>query len=189
MSSSVPAEATHHYASSTGPYLYHPLECGCNSFLWTCYRTCFYLLSSSVSLSRFYLTSSNEWYSRRLERWILEGLCSSSEWLPTFVLNVVSFTANKKVGALSMTVAGESAFSSDSPRLTCYIANVKQALMIVIAIYLVNLSSIPINALGILLTLVGCAWCASVEYKEKCSRTGHANPERERAWYWRARAH
>ncbi|EJD01752.1 TPT-domain-containing protein [Fomitiporia mediterranea MF3/22] len=68
-----------------------------------------------------------------------------------FMLNVVSFTANKKVGALSMTVA----------------ANVKQVLTILFAVFLFDLTITPVNALGIILTLVGGAWYASVEYQER----------------------
>ena len=71
-----------------------------------------------------------------------------------FALNVVSFTANKKVGALSITVA----------------ANVKQVLTILFAVFLFHLTITPVNALGIILTLVGGAWYASVEYQEKKRR-------------------
>ncbi|OSD00468.1 TPT-domain-containing protein [Trametes coccinea BRFM310] len=70
-----------------------------------------------------------------------------------FGLNVVSFTANGKVGALNMTVA----------------ANVKQVLTIVLAVAVFDLTITPTNALGIMITLLGGAWYAAVEYSEKTS--------------------
>ncbi|KAI9470054.1 MAG: triose-phosphate transporter family-domain-containing protein [Benjaminiella poitrasii] len=67
--------------------------------------------------------------------------------LIAFALNIVSFTANKKTSALTMTVAG----------------NVKQVLSIVLSVvifdYVINL----MNAFGILLTLVGGAWYGHLE--------------------------
>ncbi|WWC86512.1 uncharacterized protein L201_001389 [Kwoniella dendrophila CBS 6074] len=68
-----------------------------------------------------------------------------------FGLNIVSFTANKKAGALTMTVS----------------ANCKQVLTIVLAVMLFNLHISPTNGLGILLTLVGGGWYGYVEYMEK----------------------
>ena len=61
-----------------------------------------------------------------------------------FALNVISFTANKKTGALTMTVA----------------ANVKQILTIVLSIMFWGLKVSSVNAFGILLTLCGGAWYA-----------------------------
>ncbi|KAF7293001.1 TPT domain-containing protein [Mycena indigotica] len=58
-----------------------------------------------------------------------------------FGLNVVSFSANRRVGALGMTVA----------------ANVKQVLTIVFAVFIFDLTITHLNALGIGLTLVGGA--------------------------------
>ena len=71
-----------------------------------------------------------------------------------FGLNIVSFTANKKVGPLSMTVA----------------ANVKQVLTIVCAVRMFGLRINGVNAVGIGLTLLGGAWYAGIEYKEKMAR-------------------
>ncbi|GAA5848695.1 hypothetical protein JCM3766R1_006414 [Sporobolomyces carnicolor] len=71
-----------------------------------------------------------------------------------FGLNVVSFTANKKTSALTMTVA----------------ANVKQVLSIVLAVMIFNLVLNPTNLLGIVLTLFGGAWYAKVELQEKQAR-------------------
>ncbi|OCH92762.1 TPT-domain-containing protein [Obba rivulosa] len=68
-----------------------------------------------------------------------------------FGLNVVSLTANGRVGALSMTVA----------------ANVKQALTILCAVVLFELTITPLNSLGIGATLAGGAWYAFVEYQER----------------------
>ncbi|KAH9913757.1 triose-phosphate transporter family-domain-containing protein [Fomitopsis serialis] len=68
-----------------------------------------------------------------------------------FGLNVVSLSANKKVGALNMTVA----------------ANVKQALTILCAVGIFHLTITPANALGICVTLAGGAWYAWVEYSVK----------------------
>ncbi|OJA16530.1 hypothetical protein AZE42_00625 [Rhizopogon vesiculosus] len=66
-------------------------------------------------------------------------------------LNIVSFTANRAAGPLSMTVA----------------ANVKQVLSVFLAVIIFKLTITPTNALGILLTLAGGTWYAAVEYKEK----------------------
>ena len=77
-----------------------------------------------------------------------------------FGLNIVSFTANKKVGPLSMTIA----------------ANVKQVLTIVCAVKMFGLRIDLINALGIALTLVGRAWYAGIEYKEKMARRAMSGP-------------
>ncbi|KAG1737466.1 TPT-domain-containing protein [Suillus paluster] len=71
-----------------------------------------------------------------------------------FGLNIVSFTANRAAGPLSMTVA----------------ANVKQVLSVFLAVILFKLTITPTNALGILLTLAGGMWYATVEYQEKRGR-------------------
>jgi len=71
--------------------------------------------------------------------------------LIAFGLNVVSFTANKKTSALTMTVA----------------ANVKQVLTIILAVAIFNISVNPTNLFGISLTLFGGAWYARVELNEK----------------------
>ncbi|KAI0753317.1 triose-phosphate transporter family-domain-containing protein [Daedaleopsis nitida] len=68
-----------------------------------------------------------------------------------FGLNVVSFTANGRVGALNMTVA----------------ANIKQVLTILLAVAIFNLTITYANALGIMVTIAGGAWYAWVEYEEK----------------------
>ncbi|KIY67459.1 TPT-domain-containing protein [Cylindrobasidium torrendii FP15055 ss-10] len=68
-----------------------------------------------------------------------------------FGLNVVSFTANRHVGPLGMTVA----------------ANIKQVLTMLLAVVIFDLSISWTNGVGILLTLVGGALYARVEYTEK----------------------
>ncbi|KAJ7216665.1 triose-phosphate transporter family-domain-containing protein [Mycena pura] len=73
-----------------------------------------------------------------------------------FGLNVVSFRANRRVGALGMTVA----------------ANVKQVLTIVLAVFIFNLTITTLNAAGIVLTLVGGAWFAWIEFVEKLKQSG-----------------
>ncbi|KAK9382936.1 triose-phosphate transporter family-domain-containing protein [Kockiozyma suomiensis] len=84
-----------------------------------------------------------------------------------FGLNVVSFTANKKTGALTMTVA----------------ANVKQILTIVLAILFFHLAVTPMNAIGIILTLAGGAWYAKVELesKQKTSAVPDLRPKEDDA--------
>lgn len=85
-----------------------------------------------------------------------------------FGLNVVSLTANGKIGALSMTVAGEYAIDRDLfTVLNEPIANVKQVLTILFAVVLFDLTITPANALGITVTLIGGAWYAWGEYAEK----------------------
>lgn len=98
--------------------------------------------------------------SGELERVRLWSVQEMTPWTATilslngviaFGLNIISFTANKKAGPLSMTVA----------------ANVKQVLSIILAVLIFDLSISFTNATGILLTLAGGAWYAAVEYKEK----------------------
>ncbi|KZP22201.1 TPT-domain-containing protein [Athelia psychrophila] len=74
-----------------------------------------------------------------------------------FALNVVSFSACSRVGAVGMSVAG----------------NVKQVLTILSAVGIFDLTITKTNAWGITLTLVGGAWYAVVEYREKRRRRWH----------------
>ncbi|KAI9638239.1 TPT-domain-containing protein [Dioszegia hungarica] len=69
-------------------------------------------------------------------------------------LNIVSFTANKKSGPLTMTVS----------------ANCKQVMTIALAVVLFDLNISITNAIGILLTLVGGVWYGMVEYRDKQRR-------------------
>jgi uncharacterized membrane protein len=98
------------------------------------------------------LEQIRRWSARELTPWTAVALGLNGAI--AFGLNIVSFTANKKAGPLSMTVA----------------ANVKQVLSIILAVVIFNLSISVMNALGILLTLAGGAWYATVEYREKKAR-------------------
>jgi drug/metabolite transporter (DMT)-like permease len=71
-----------------------------------------------------------------------------------FILNYVSFTANKKTGALTMTVA----------------ANIKQILTILTSVIFFELQMGWLNMVGIFLTLLGGAWYAKVELEAKALR-------------------
>ncbi|KAF9573444.1 UAA transporter [Mortierella alpina] len=77
-----------------------------------------------------------------------------------FFLNYVSFTANKKTSALTMTVA----------------ANVKQVLSIVVAVTVFNTKIGFLNGLGIIMTLLGGACYSWVDLREKASRMRPPTP-------------
>ena len=95
----------------------------------------------------------------------------ASNGILAFFLNVVSFNANRRVGPLAMSVACE--IPSSYPRvlrahlLTLLLANVKQVLTVLCAVIIFDLTITPTNGLGILLTLIGGALYAAVEYREK----------------------
>jgi hypothetical protein len=88
-----------------------------------------------------------------------------------FGLNVVSFSANRRIGALGMTVAGTSHRALSDANVAdiffSFPANVKQVLTIVCAVAIFNLTITVLNAVGIVLTLVGGAWYAWIELIEK----------------------
>lgn len=75
--------------------------------------------------------------------------------LIAFGLNIVSFTANKKTSALTMTVAG----------------NVKQVLSIILSVVIFDYAINSTNAFGIILTLFGGAWYGYVELSLKRNAT------------------
>ncbi|KAG0362810.1 triose-phosphate transporter family-domain-containing protein [Gamsiella multidivaricata] len=77
-----------------------------------------------------------------------------------FFLNYVSFTANKKTSALTMTVA----------------ANVKQVLSIVVAVTVFNTKIGFLNGLGIIMTLLGGACYSYVDLREKAQRMRPPTP-------------
>ncbi|KAG0250042.1 UAA transporter [Mortierella polycephala] len=77
-----------------------------------------------------------------------------------FFLNYVSFTANKKTSALTMTVA----------------ANVKQVLSIVVAVTVFNTKIGFLNGLGIITTLLGGACYSYVDLREKAQRMRPPTP-------------
>ncbi|MCJ1423815.1 UAA transporter [Sticta canariensis] len=75
-----------------------------------------------------------------------------------FGLNVTSFSANKKAGALTMTVA----------------ANVKQILTVLLAVIFWRLNVGFINASGIVMTIIGGAWYGRVEMtSQKSGKPSH----------------
>ncbi|KAL8732635.1 MAG: hypothetical protein Q9166_002610 [cf. Caloplaca sp. 2 TL-2023] len=78
-----------------------------------------------------------------------------------FGLNVASFEANKRSGALTMTIA----------------ANVKQVLTIVLSVVLWNIPVGVMNACGIVLTIVGGAWYGRVELLGKAEKRSGAQVE------------
>ncbi len=75
-----------------------------------------------------------------------------------FALNFTSFSANKKVGALTMTVA----------------ANVKQILTVVLSVFLFNWTVSYLNICGIFGTIAGGAWYSVVELVGKSTNGGDA---------------
>ncbi|KPV73349.1 uncharacterized protein RHOBADRAFT_38525 [Rhodotorula graminis WP1] len=97
-----------------------------------------------------------------------------------FGLNVVSFTANKRSGPLTMTVADESSLSLSRPERAqpdmplAPPPNVKQVLTIVLAVLIFKVVLNPTNLVGISLTLAGGAWYAKVELQEKAARSAAA---------------
>ncbi|MBW0469878.1 hypothetical protein O181_009593 [Austropuccinia psidii MF-1] len=89
-----------------------------------------------------------EYASQEMDRRKAIGLMMNG--MIAFGLNVVSFTANKKTSALTMTVA----------------ANVKQVLTILLAIVVFDLVITPTNLMGILLTLIGGAYYGKIEFNQ-----------------------
>ncbi|KAL8933051.1 MAG: hypothetical protein Q9211_005989, partial [Gyalolechia sp. 1 TL-2023] len=78
-----------------------------------------------------------------------------------FSLNVASFEANKRSGALTMTIA----------------ANIKQVLTVVLAVVLWRIPIAAMNACGIALTLLGGAWYGRVELMAKAAKTPESHME------------
>lgn len=108
---------------------------------------CVVLAYLTGELSRVHTWSLNEMTP-------VKGTLLGVNGLIAFGLNIVSFTANRAAGPLSMTVA----------------ANVKQVLSVFCAVILFKLTITPANALGILLTIAGGMWYAAVEYQERKGR-------------------
>ena len=79
-----------------------------------------------------------------------------------FVLNYTSFSANKKAGALTMTIAG----------------NLKQILIVVFSIVCWDLKVGTINAIGIFATLAGAFWYSMIELVSKQASRGIWSPPR-----------
>ncbi|KAG1773657.1 TPT-domain-containing protein [Suillus placidus] len=108
---------------------------------------CIFLAYLTGELSLVHTWSSHEMTPVKATLLGVNGLIA-------FGLNIVSFTANRAAGPLSMTVA----------------SNVKQVLSVFCAVILFELTITPTNALGILLTITGGMWYAAVEYQEKRGR-------------------
>lgn len=99
------------------------------------------------------LKSVRDWSAHEMTWFGAAGLVMNG--CIAFGLNIVSFTANKKAGPLSMTVA----------------ANIKQVLTVLFAVFMFDLNITSTNGAGILFTLVGGAWYGYVDYQEKRKRT------------------
>ncbi|GAA5847328.1 hypothetical protein JCM9279_000238 [Rhodotorula babjevae] len=95
------------------------------------------------------LARVNEWATTEMTR--QKALALVLNGAIAFGLNVVSFTANKRAGPLTMTV-----------------------LTIVLAVAIFNVALNPTNILGISLTLAGGAWYAKLELQEKSARAERA---------------
>ncbi|KAG2197901.1 hypothetical protein INT46_008679 [Mucor plumbeus] len=95
------------------------------------------------------LQSVREFAGENMTMSLASGLLLNG--LIAFALNIVSFTANKKTSALTMTVAG----------------NVKQVLSIVLSVVLFDYIITATNSFGIILTLLGGAWYGNVELSLK----------------------
>jgi hypothetical protein len=71
--------------------------------------------------------------------------------LLAFLLNISSFSANKKTGALTMTVCG----------------NVKQCITILLGVALFNVKVGVLNGMGMTIALAGAAWYSVVELRSR----------------------
>ncbi|KAH9929031.1 TPT-domain-containing protein [Epithele typhae] len=105
---------------------------------------CAYLSGELARIRALAITHGAAWFTHAL-------LVLAGNGALALGLNVVSFTANGRVGALSMAVA----------------ANVKQVLTVLLATAVFDVRVSGVNALGISLALAGGAWYAWVEYSEK----------------------
>lgn len=130
-----------------GPLSLHPLEVISTMALPATLQCLLYgaLLGEFSGIKRFIYNLQEEPSSSNLPlenalvslagKLVLNGLLA-------FLLNWVSFTANQKTSALTMTV----------------VANVKQIASIALALYIFNTPLDAIRATGITLTLIGAIW-------------------------------
>ncbi|KAG8934205.1 UAA transporter [Tulasnella sp. 418] len=144
-----------HYPSSTGITIHQPVR---SSQLKLHPLDLLYCMSPMALVQCiFYSHASGEMRSMRIA---LRESSTAGLWALAmngciaFGLNVVSLTANKKAGPLTMTVA----------------ANVKQVLTILLAVSIFDIHLSLTNSVGIVLTLIGGAWYAALELKEKRRR-------------------
>jgi hypothetical protein len=91
-----------------------------------------------------------------------------------FLLNVVSFNVNRRVGALGMTVACECIRGLFFKKMLkgFGLANVKQVLTILLVVLIFDLTITPANTLGAVLTIIGMSPYAFMEFQERKVRTG-----------------
>ncbi|KAI9303802.1 triose-phosphate transporter family-domain-containing protein [Cunninghamella echinulata] len=112
----------------------HPLDLLLRMSPLACFQTLLYSYATGeMTLVKEFMVTKATWSF--LFVLLINGVLA-------FFLNVVSFTANKKTSALTMTVAG----------------NVKQVLSIVLAVIIFKYPLTWMNSIGILLTLAGGAW-------------------------------
>lgn len=105
-------------------------------------------LSISSSL-RLHTTSMTQVLSYRSQALALIG-----NGILAFVLNVVSFSANRSAGALTMTVCG----------------NVKQCLTVLLGIVAFGVRVGWVNGVGMVVALVGAGWYSALEVGSKGRR-------------------
>ncbi len=68
---------------------------------------------------------------------------------------------------LQVTPHQQSALRCRTDRLFLLLANVKQILIVLCAVWFFHLNLTPLNVLGIMLTLLGGGWYAMIEYYAK----------------------
>ena len=96
----------------------------------------------------------------RMPKWVVSQGPSTKNYLAAFLalngsmaffLNWISFVANRYTSPLTMAVA----------------ANLKQALSVILAIKAFNTAMSPINASGMIITLIGAAWYSLIVVQER----------------------
>ncbi|ORY52901.1 TPT-domain-containing protein, partial [Rhizoclosmatium globosum] len=114
---------------------FHPIE-----LIWRMsglsFLQCLYMSYTNGEVDRFLFWLNPTWLYVALA---VNGIMA-------FFVNYVSFSANKKVGALSIAVAG----------------NVKQVMILVISVWVFGFSIALVNGCGIFMTLVGGAWYSMI---------------------------
>ncbi|KAH7101697.1 TPT-domain-containing protein [Auriculariales sp. MPI-PUGE-AT-0066] len=109
------------------------------------------------------------WYTGELERVRRYGALemTSGKAFALLVNGLIAFTANKKSGPLTMTVA----------------ANVKQVLTMGLAVFIFDLKITAFNGIGILLTIAGGGWYAAIEYFEQQRKRTSVATNTKRGWH------
>ena len=137
---------TNHLQNNLLTHPLHPLDLLLRMSPIACLQSLLYAhLSGELPILYTHIaTSSSRGSGRTVLKVVGNGVLA-------FVLNIVSFTANKAVGALTMTVAG----------------NLKQCLTVVAGIWVFRLEVGPLNAVGIVVALAGGAWYVWINVSEK----------------------